>query len=278
MHTHTIHTCTTCTHMHYNYTIHTYTHMHTHAPHAHTCTTTCTHMHYHMHTHAPHAHTCLSTYIHTHTAHTHTHTYVDTYTHTYTTQTCLMHPCSCHGQCLLQAFVKELGDLLGRPIQCANTGITTAGTASSASAAPSSAAAAASESIAQQKSAVFQAAKLGFEVGTFCCSKDSTSPGLFRITSMSEGDCTICEHIAGKDGETTVVPVGHLLMAYRIHKGRVTSSLPGWEPKSSMGSPAASPAWELDCARGAVALALQEQFIKHKAHCICPYMYTHTSL
>ena len=174
----------------------------------------------------------------------------------------------------MQAFVQELGDRLGKPVESFEQPQSAALSAQSERADMSAPMALpVSESVEQQKSAVFQAGKLGFTVGTFCCSKNSAKVAVFRVKSMSETDCEIVEVINGRDGECTLLDICQLLLAYRLHKGRVTSLLPGWDPKSQspVGSPAASPTWELECARGAVALALREQFIKHK-DCIFPYI------
>ena len=70
----------------------------------------------------------------------------------------------------------------------------------------------------------------------------------------------VVEVVLGEDGGGLSLRTSKLMEAWRVHKGAVQRSLPGWVPGPGgypVGCPLASATWGLEVARGAVFMAMQ---------------------
>lgn len=121
------------------------------------------------------------------------------------------------------------------------------------------------ESIDQMKDKVYQASKIGFAPGNYVCEKKAADIVVWRIDSITADTDTVklIRIDEGEDGHRKEVPFDTLLTDWRAHKGKVTELLPGWDFATNCCSPLDSKAWELEAAKGAVALAMRAEYQKH---------------
>ena len=70
-----------------------------------------------------------------------------------------------------------------------------------------------------------------------------------------------------------LVSVDDLFKEWKVHKGKMTEPLVGWNP--SVASPLDSIGWRLDCLKGAVAVALHSEYVLHQSHIESLQLYSH---
>ena len=166
----------------------------------------------------------------------------------------------------LQAFVGDLSKMMGRPIEVAEWSTSTQ-PGKKTGCSPAAGAAASSglvpESVEQMKSKVFQANKIGFLPGAFVTFKASEQVQIWKIASLTDTSASLIEQVGGSEGETKEVTTDALLVECKVHKGKVTHKLIGWDFLCSPCSPMQSSAWGLDAAKGAIAIALRTAWKKH---------------
>ena len=88
---------------------------------------------------------------------------------------------------------------------------------------------------------------------------------VYRLIEYQDEEVKLTLMQDGHDGASMQVPVPEFLEGWRLHKGKVTSLLSGWDPEVNQGSPAQSAAWAVDAVRGAVTLALRAKHAEHEA-------------
>ena len=128
---------------------------------------------------------------------------------------------------------------------------------------PSSSKTSVPESIDQMKDKVFQASKLGFKQDTHVSEKKADEVTIWKIKSIVADAATLVQMADGEEGCQKDVPFETLLHNWRVHKGKVTESLPGWNFDTKPCSPLDSKSWEMDAAKGAVALVMRDAYQKH---------------
>ena len=114
------------------------------------------------------------------------------------------------------------------------------------------------ESLAQQKSKKFQANKMGFEVGGYVSLKSEKVVSIFKVAAMDDSAAELVLQQDGKDAEAKTVGINDILTNWRVHRGKVTGMLEGWDCNTNLCSPTSSSQWRLDAVKGAVAMAAQK--------------------
>lgn len=117
------------------------------------------------------------------------------------------------------------------------------------------------DTVLQLQSPAFQAAKIGFEVEAWVAPKQSDGKVvLWQISTINdEKGVELTMH----GGEVTKnLSVQELIQEWRVHKGKVTTEMPGYSV--DVCSPLASESWAMDCIKGAVAIALKAEYEKHE--------------
>jgi hypothetical protein len=144
-----------------------------------------------------------------------------------------------------------------------------------------SAAAAAStwapETTEQMQSPTFQAGKIGFVTGAWVSPKRSDgNMDIWQINSIDDvAGVKMTKHAVDT---TNTLTVQSLLEEWRLHKGKVTIAMPGYNPGDC--SPAQSEPWAMECIKGAIATALKHEFVKTEEQnlklnlSVNPYMVT----
>ncbi len=118
------------------------------------------------------------------------------------------------------------------------------------------------ESLAQQKSKKFQANKAGFEVGGYLCLKSDKVVTIWKVAAMDDSAAELVPQQDGRDAEAKTVGINDILANWRVHRGKATGMLEGWDSNTNLCSPASSSQWRLDAVRGAVAIAVQKIYEK----------------
>ena len=110
------------------------------------------------------------------------------------------------------------------------------------------------ESVEQMQSLVYQAqANGGFVPGAFVVAEGASAPEIWKVDCYDGATVALKKQILGRDVEEHRLDVSELLAKWRLHKGSVTSALPGWTPACS---PRASSAWKYEAVKGAITIAL----------------------
>ena len=112
------------------------------------------------------------------------------------------------------------------------------------------------ESLAQQKSKKFKANKMGFEVGGYVYLKSNKVVTIWKVAAMDDSAAELVLQQDGKDAEAKTVDINDILANWRVHRGKATGMLEGWDSNTNLCSPASSSQWRLDAVRGAVATAV----------------------
>lgn len=99
------------------------------------------------------------------------------------------------------------------------------------------------ESLAEMTSESFQASTLGFKVGVFLTNKSASEAAVWRIDAINPGDDTavLVKVESGVDTESTRVQLSELFAQWKVHKGKVCTTMPGYVP----GSAACTPSGEI---------------------------------
>ena len=120
------------------------------------------------------------------------------------------------------------------------------------------------DTIEQMKSQSFQAAKIGYQKDTYVASKKAEVVAVWQITAISDTTASMVEIVDGEAATAQDLPLTTLLQEWRIHKGKVTTKVPKWSYDTNPCSPLSSAAWEIDCMKGAIALASRGIFAEHE--------------
>ena len=145
-----------------------------------------------------------------------------------------------------EVFVKDLET-------CAGHNITTPSWAQVAPAGASSSTTDQIETVDQQHDAMYQAAKVGYKQDAHVTVKEDTEGALWLINSIVDNKATL---VAREDGIEKQVSMQALVANWRVHKGKVTQELPGWDLSAKRFAPRDSEAWLADAAKGACAIAM----------------------
>ena len=122
------------------------------------------------------------------------------------------------------------------------------------------------ETVEQMKSYLFQCQKLGYMVDVTICLKEADELMLFRIKSMTEDVVSV---VQVRDGHELVAPdikLSELISKYRIHKGKITELIPGWDATANPCSPLNSNTWKNELATARVHLAMAMVYEQHEEH------------
>ena len=170
-----------------------------------------------------------------------------------------------------QVFIADLSKELGFQVTApwASSPVGAAGAAGAAGGNSSAAGAAAPkasvpETIAEMKSETRQVIKLGFKKDAYISPKAEKDLQTWRVDLVTEAgaECTLVA--AGEEREQKTIALDDMLKDWRIHKGKVTAKLIGWDFESTRCSPLASPVWKMDVAKGAIAMALMSEYKDHE--------------
>ena len=104
---------------------------------------------------------------------------------------------------------------------------------------------------------------MGFELGVHIAPKKAETAHTWKITHVDEDEvkCVLMEHgLAGTEKSLTWTA---MFEGWRVHKGKVTSELRGWNA-SNRCSPMQSTLWKLDIAKGAIGFALWQEYETHQ--------------
>ena len=123
------------------------------------------------------------------------------------------------------------------------------------------------ETVEQMQSKSFQACKLGFTQGAHVIEKQAETTSVWRISSIDDETVNLMETIDGKDRASKSLPIGQTLKEWRLYKGKVTCRLDGWDYESNSCSPLKSDTWQMECVKGAIAIALRGKFAE-RAHVV----------
>lgn len=160
--------------------------------------------------------------------------------------------------------MKELSDGVGYTVGSEQLlGAAAPGEGSSASAQQPSGATVKPETVADLQDLGLQARKVGFTEGAVVASKKAEALVLHRIVAIDADNVQLGELSDGQVVRETSLATTELLESWRLHKGKVTSALPGWDPAGGASSPLQSASWAADVVKGAVALAFQQRLAEH---------------
>ena len=120
------------------------------------------------------------------------------------------------------------------------------------------------DTVSQMQDRVYQTQKLGYKVDTYVNEK-ATADTVYMITAMGE-NVKVAEVVDGVVSKDVMeVKLETLLSDWKLYKGKVFQKLPGWNPKKLAGLPSQSLAFNLDVAKGAVALAMNAKCQEYNA-------------
>ena len=110
----------------------------------------------------------------------------------------------------------------------------------------------AAESTEQMKAMEFQAKKPGFVVGSHIVNKQAEQAEVWQLTTADADGAIVNKLVDGHVADTKTVNWTDIIENWKVHKGKVTAIV-----DIDAGSPLASSSWELDCIKGAIAIALR---------------------
>ena len=114
------------------------------------------------------------------------------------------------------------------------------------------------ETMAEMKSAVFQAEKLGFCTSALIAKRKSELAEVWRIIDIAEDSVVVGLLDKGSIAKQCTITMRELMEDWRLHKGTVTTMLTGWAP--GKGCPLTSKVWLYDICKGQINVALQRVY------------------
>ena len=100
-----------------------------------------------------------------------------------------------------------------------------------------------------------------FEMCAFACLAETNDLVIWVIQKYVGGKVTMQKHAMGATcGEPVDIDADQFLSSWKLYKGAVTAVLPGWSDDKSRGNPLDSTSWKLECAKGAINLALRDVY------------------
>ena len=160
-----------------------------------------------------------------------------------------------------QAFVDQVSENVGRPVSTSLLSSASSSSSGLGGAGPQNA----PQTLEQLKSIKFQAEGLGFKEKAFVTEKASDTVNVFKITEITEDSVTVVEQTNGEDGTNTkTIAIGDFITMWKIIKGKVTALITGWGPDQC--TPMQSKSFLVECAKGALALAIQQEWSQHSSH------------
>lgn len=134
--------------------------------------------------------------------------------------------------------------------------------ASSASATAVAASSRQPDTLAEQQDLGRQAQKAGFMVGASVSEKKAEAMDLYQVLSIDHTEAKLGLLQDGRVLEEKTLPTTALLENWRLHKGKVTAPLQGWDPAVNPCSPLCSGPWLSELTKGAIGLALKKQWVE----------------
>ena len=116
------------------------------------------------------------------------------------------------------------------------------------------------QSVQQMQSKVYQAQQIGLTPAAFVIERGAGEAEVWQIKGYNGDTVELCKCEFGRRTDERVVQVDVLLDSWRLHKGVVTTLLPGYTFLDKTCSPTTNVAWKIDVAKGAVAIALRTVF------------------
>ena len=124
------------------------------------------------------------------------------------------------------------------------------------------ASAASVDTVLEMSDMVHQAKKLGYSVGAYTTCKTDDDPKVYKLKAYEGTRAEMVLQEAGHDTDSVTVEVADLLKTWRIHKGGVTSLLPGWSADTDC-SPLATKSFKFDLAKSKAMLAIAKVFERY---------------
>ena len=121
------------------------------------------------------------------------------------------------------------------------------------------------DTIEQMKDKVHQVQKLGFKKDGYISPKGSDELQIWKIVSITMDGVECIRMEVGEETSKQHITLGEMLKKWRIHKGKVTAKLAGWSYDNCLCSPLSSKLWQMEVARGAVAMALRAEYQRHES-------------
>ena len=118
------------------------------------------------------------------------------------------------------------------------------------------------QSVQQMQSKVYQAKQVGLVPGAHVIERGVDEPEIWEIKDYNGDTVGLQKCELGRHTGERSVNVEVLLESWRLHKGVVTTLLPGYAFNDKSFSPLSSVGWKLDVAKGAVSIALRTVFAK----------------
>ena len=120
------------------------------------------------------------------------------------------------------------------------------------------------ETVEQLKSKTHQAMKLGFTKGAFIAPKNSDEIQIWRIDTVDDDKCTCTQQEEGRGTIKKNIKFDTLLSDWRLHTSKVTTKLVSWSFEQNKRSPLSQALWQLEAAKGAIAIALMTEYKIHE--------------
>jgi len=133
----------------------------------------------------------------------------------------------------------------------------------SASASASGEQSKAPDSVEQMQDIGYQTKKLGFVEGAIVIEKGATNVEYWRIKKIAKAVVHVVKQEDGADTDQRTVALDLLAEKWRLHKGRVTSCVPGWG-EDAASNLLSSVAWHTEQIKGAANIAMAEQYRLHQ--------------